>query len=205
MKSESSHGNAIQLLRSLSGVQGGDVNFYPYTLNNPINRYDHLGLASESTGVNMCFRLLGGDLTPDGYPTWFSVWHVYLQIGASWESDWTRGYAGRVFPEKDWADLERNTPRFCNELRKKFWGSLPDGTPCRCATPEQIQRCVKNEDNFPDADGKYHGVFRNCAHWASRLARKCCLKPDYRGPKREWWRPRWKFGYMYGNPSGWEG
>ncbi len=157
------------------GFAGGN-NFYTYTLN-PLRFIDSLGLQSESTGVKMCFRIIYGEATSESLPTWGSVWHLYLQIGSSWEYDWTRGFDGAIYPETRDKEKHRNDARFCNDLKKKRTGTLPNGTSCECASPEQIQRCIKNANNFPQ--GTYHEVWRNCGDWAALLAEKCCLKPNF--------------------------
>jgi len=128
---------------------------------------------TEAPGVKMGFRKFSQG-------KYYSLWHAYLQVG-----DWTVGWAGHPYSE----ELDKEAERYEVDLERRRTGKLPDGTPCRCATPQQIQACVKNPAHFPV--GTYHPVLRNCGDWAGKLAKKCCLKPN--------------FGNLwYGPTCGWE-
>jgi RHS repeat-associated protein len=123
---------------------------------------------NEPPGVKMGFRTFSQG-------KYYALWHAYLRVG-----DWTMGWAGRPYSE----ELDEEAERYDIDLKRRRTGKLPDGTPCRCATPEQIQACVTNPAHFPV--GTYHPLLRNCGDWAGTLANKCCLKPEFRN---RWYSP----------------
>ena len=59
-------------------------------------------------------------------------------------------------------------------MQRKNSGTMPDGTPCKCASPEQLQSCIKNKKNRPANPG-YVGMYANCGNWAATFADTCCM------------------------------
>lgn len=88
--------------------------------NDPVLSTDRLGLFS--TGVKSCVRYYQS-----------CTWHAYLQVG-----NWTMGWASQPYGE----DLTDNSARGCTEMERLENGVMPDGKPCKCATAEELQKCV---------------------------------------------------------------
>lgn len=67
--------------------------------------------------------------------------------------------------------------KISNPVRRRFGGTLPDGTSCRSATCAQIRDCIaKHDPNSP-----YSIPSSDCKTELSRVMKKCCLQT---APKR---------------------
>jgi hypothetical protein len=75
---------------------------------------------------------------------------------------------------------------YCHPATRKEEGSLPDGTTCCCATPKQIQDCVKEHQKY-GADTTYNIVGNNCGNWVQKVSDICCLKAKLNASRRGWW------------------
>ena len=104
-----------------------------------------------------------------------TVWYAYIQIGPSWLTGLTIGWAGGQ-PYSESEQKLTGKREVVKQSRKKS-GSLPSGTPCKCATPRQIHKCLKNSKNYPI--GTYDAILRNCGDWASIVLEKCCIEADF--------------------------
>ena len=167
------------------GGHSEDLNLYCFLYNDPYWNIDRLGLLK--TGVKSCVR-----------HSYHSLWHAYIQVG-----DWTMGWAGSTYGE----DLNDNGARKCVEMGLKKEGVMPDGKPCKCATAQELQKCVKDESNWPMGDYRPFAG-RNCGTWVKEVANRCCMKAVFRAP---WFNPNaadWfgNFGgpIIFGPSWGWE-
>jgi hypothetical protein len=146
---------------STSGAQREEILAYAFAVNDPVEHVDKLGLSSTSpaTGVDSCVRHYSG-----------AMWHAYLQVGP-----WTMGWAGSPYPESP-----STKPTKCVQMSRRTSGTLPDGTTCKCATPAQLQACVKDSGNWPT--GSYTLIGRNCGTWAYEVAKHCCMDTVFDAP-----------------------
>ena len=162
----------------------GGLNLYCFIHNDPVLSIDRLGLLS--TGVKSCVRYYKS-----------CTWHAYLQVG-----NWTMGWASQPQGE----DLTDNSARGCTEMELLEDGVMPDGKPCKCATAEELQKCVQDKSNWPFGTYALFGG-RNCGTWAKEVAKRCCMKAKFSAP---WFDPNAEGcgnigGPIYFGPSyGWK-
>ena len=59
---------------------------------------------------------------------------------------------------------------------------MPDGKICKCATAEDLQKCVQDKTNW--SIGSYAPILggRNCGTWVEEVARRCCMKAKFYAP-----------------------
>ncbi len=87
-----------------------------------------------------------------------------------------------------WVDETQNRPRDYLENRHNYYewevakrnlGWMPDKTPCRCATHEQIQKCIGESILYEASAGtphKFNIMFNNCRANSERILRNCCAQ-----------------------------
>lgn len=152
----------------------GGLNLYAYVVNNPIGNNDPFGLACGNCGVKICVRALSG--LPDWLPPgWID--HVLIRIG-----DFSSGYH-----EDDTVHVPDNSPEgkpeICYPADARQSGTLPNGTPCKCASCPAIQQCIM--DFAASGRGGYEGfrgIGNNCGKWVLEALERCCMKeriPDH--------------------------
>jgi RHS repeat-associated protein len=166
------------------GNRHGDLSLYCFLYNNPLWNIDRLGLLK--TGVKSCVSHY-----------YSCIWHAYIQVG-----DWTIGWAGSPYEE----NLNDNSARRCVEMERKNEGVMPDGKPCKCATAQELQKCVQDESNWPIGD-YLPFLGRSCGTWVKEVANRCCMIAEFRAP---WFDPNAKGCANIGGPIifgpswGWE-
>ena len=146
------------------GFNGG-INLYIYAQNNAINLIDFFGL---EVGVSVCVRPLA---------SWWAeavpANHAYIQIGA-----WSAG-----FQADDTVHIPEDNPthsgKKCWPAKKAKKGKMADGTPCKCVTDKDIQKCIKNAGHKGAIKGGYPSYSwhsNNCGDWVINTLDKCCMK-----------------------------
>ena len=98
------------------------------------------------------------------------LWHSYIQVGTDADTAWTIGWAGgEPYPE----DLNDNLERHINlNLKRSKEGMLPNGTPCKQATPKELQDCVMDDTVYPKGVD-YNVISANCGDWVEYVVEKC--------------------------------
>ncbi len=137
---------------------------YTFVGNSPLDRIDHLGLC----GVTLR-RYVG-------------------RAGHQWIHYGTTNNVG-FYPPGQWVDENELCRRIPNrpdpdnpdnyyewETVQSDKGKLPDGTPCKCATCDQIEACLRSQTTGdPDPPG-FSGLFGNCRKRSGQAIGSCCLK-----------------------------
>jgi RHS repeat-associated protein len=123
-------------------------------------------------------------------PTPSGAWRVCCRnVRGNWFERWARHCDLRTRPcdqdSRDEYSEEYSVWRSTDANRQ-----LDDGTPCSCATLDQIRACVGRHPQSADPRGTGNGINNNCQTAALLAIGACCLNSN--------WRPNW----YAGNPRG---
>jgi len=142
----------------------GGLNLYGFVLNSPVNYWDVLGLALPQAG----YRPIRGQ---DWLGVFAPFWHAFVRLPDGRTTSNRGGEGGYSSDHTRYVDGVKVT-----DSDK----SLRDGTPCECATDEQISECVWD---YPWASCSAGFPFsNNCGSNVRDAFTSCCLEDP-----TPWW------------------
>ena len=136
----------------------GGLNLYGMVANDPANRVDVLGLLPQA-----CYRPM---MAQDWMGSAAIIWHAFIRFSDG-TTDSNLGAEPRGYTSS-------HTVCINGEIRDDFGAKLPNGTPCGCASEDEIDDCVRKHirscktNGFPFAN--------NCGSNVRDAFLDCCLK-----------------------------
>ena len=171
----------------------GGLNLYGFVDNDPVNKWDKLGLTGIHAGYyyteialisHEAIELFGKPygFGPDTTYTADSAWKLLFTPGVTYP---LQDEDGNIYDPSITSTPRTAIPIWTKPRYLPYERFADDGSLCSCnATPERITKCA-NWFEFQWHGSYYIPPFRVCHHYAMAIVSGCCLEFDVRNIRRE--------------------